>query len=303
MAEVEDVQLRRIQRELQSSIKPEPFFGVVWLLNKMITKTGCRFYYVYPSWAKFDWKWEGLAEIFTNPYQTGFLHVHEKLEEIGYVPGVDKFELIDGPIGNGIIKSMENSKSKFFWQAVMIRDVNFMPLRGLCKPGCPVSVLEYGVCWLDEKSKAEHKVGIKNKFPIYVPKLTLDYTGCPDSEVYVSLSFRAGKVDGKICRNFEAYCRYFGFECYNEESKHFELPVEASRLNSPLVSQVWFLLKNVQNDLGLLLAKMFYVACAVKEQAGRPFEFIHLLGNFEGTPAMSKSLRIRVGKEFRHVYA
>ena len=70
-----------------------------------------------------------------------------------------------------------------------------------------------------------------------------------------------------------------------------EFPDVCRKMRSPGLHTCWFAVERTDHDLGLLTAKMFYLACALKEEANKQFLFIHLVGEFEGNPSMSRQLR------------
>ena len=61
----------------------------------------------------------------------------------------------------------------------------------------------------------------------------------------------------------------------------------AAKLTSPVITHSWFALDDVKDDAGLLIAKMFYLGCAAKQEANRRFVAVHLVGPFEGNPSMA----------------
>lgn len=259
----------------------------------MISLAPDVFYYVYPSWSSFPWKWENLDKIFRDPFGTGFLPNDGKLEKIGYSLGADKFELISGPVQNGIIRSLGVPlRARYFWKSVMLESANFPNL-----PGFPPSSWEFGVCWLDQKRSDEIALGLEKPFPSFPVSISLDYANCSDSIFFASLSFRtnpslrnpAGRIDEEVCLRFQMRCKYFGFDC--EVASVDGLPDTAKKLRSEYLAQRWFILKRGRDDLGLLSAKMFYLGCAAKQEANRSLYCINLVGAFEKKPAMAKGWR------------
>lgn len=255
----------------------------------MITNNLEVFYMVYPSWAKFPWRWKKLDAIFRDPYGSGFLERSKNLERIGYHPGIEKYQLISGPVGNGIIKGIGNMKGyRCLWMPVLTKVVNFIPLPGFPDGGEP----EYdNVKWMEEKNTDEHRLGLKTLFPTFLPKISFDYDECPDTHVYVSLAFRAlstGRVDDEICLRFQMRCRSFGWQCrpINHDD---QIPSVVGRLVSPRVIHRWFIVERGDDDAGLLAAKMFYLACAAKQENQHLFQWLHVVGAFETKPAMAQS--------------
>jgi hypothetical protein len=269
----------------------------------MIIQDKSRFYLVYPSWAKHAWKWEELDAAFRDPLVTGGLGLDQRdyFEKLGYQAAPDSYELISGPVGNGIIRGITSCEfwghAKLYWLAVLIH--------GKHRDGADFSTLpdfgvhsEYDVRWLEEKHTGEHQLGLKEPFPTFLPKITLDHAECPDSVVYVSLAFRAlssGNVDDEACLRFQMRCQVFGLKCRPIDPATEFLPETTKAMVSPKINHRWYVVERGQDDLGLFVAKMFYLACAAKQEANKLFQFIHLVGAFEGTPTMSRVLRYNTG--------
>ena len=256
----------------------------------MISLTPDVFYIVYPPWAKFSWQWDNLRMIFSDPISAGILPDDGRLEQLGYEPGSDKYELINGPVGNGIIKGIGNTMTaKYLWMAVLIRDAMLVRF-----PGFPVSVLEYNVCWLEQKETAEHKMGLSKRFQTFLPTISLDYDDLPDSSVYASLAFRKGRIDEEVSLRFQMRCRTYGWKC--EPVQSGLINGTGAKLASPLISHHWFIVAKGNDDLGILASKMFYLGCAAKQEANRDFQSIHLVGSFDRKPSMAQAWMGRDGQ-------
>jgi hypothetical protein len=246
------------------------------------------FYDVYPSWSKLQLPWEKLEEIFQDPFLHGYLDDRPRYVRLGYTPGTDRFKLINGPVGNGIIQGQGDLvKSRYFWLGAIIQRADFRPLNGFPAHKAP----QFGVHWLDEKNSAEHKLGLLKKFPVYEPLISADFADCPDSVVYVSLAFGKNLVDEEVTLRFQARCQVFGMKCQPIDSLE-SLPKTALSLTSPVIAQHWFKLENIEEDAGQLVAKMYYLACAAKQESTKRFRSLHMVGAFEGRPVMAQNLAL-----------
>lgn len=240
------------------------------------------FYYVYPSWADYRFKWGELSRIFTNPFGSGFLANESSWRRIKYQLGERAFELIAGPVGNGIIKGIGDRRTdKFLWQAVLLQETDFTRL-----PGFHYLAPEYGACWLEEKGSADLAMGLKVRAATFLPSISMDYDDCPDSVVYVSMAFGTRTQDEELCLRAQMLWQGFGLKC-QPASPLDSLPPVARNLVSPVISHRWFILERGTDDAGLLAAKAFYLGCAAK-YVSRSFKFIHLIGAFEGKPKMAQ---------------
>jgi hypothetical protein len=268
----------------------------------MIVEDKSRFYFVYPSWAKHAWKWDDLPSAFLDPLVTGGLgYRQDSFEKLGYRIAPESFELIPGPAGNGIIRGTTScdfwGRERYYWAAVLLNGKNY--------DGADFSTLPdfgvhsgYAVRWLEEKTSGDYRLGIRKHFPTFLPRITLDYAECPDWVIYVSLAFRAqpsGKVDDGACLRFQERCQVFGLKCRPVDLTAESLPEAAKVMVSPKVTHRWYVVERGPDDLGLLVAKMFYLACATKQEADKLFQFIHLVGAIEGKPSMSRQLRFSTG--------
>jgi hypothetical protein len=244
------------------------------------------FYLVYPSWAKYLYKWEALGEIFRKPLESGYLNHRDPLywPTIGYELGTDKFQLIQGPAGNGIIKGLgQLPSSRYLWLPVLGRAADFRTL-----PGFP-TVGFGGVSWLEEKDTDEHFLGLKKHAPTFLPQISLDHAENCGSTVYVSLAFGTKARDEETCLRFQMRCQVFGLKCNTVHSSD-ALPDTAKAISSPVIHHRWYCFENVSEDLGLFVAKLFYLGCAAKYES-RAFKFVHLVGSFEGEPRMTRGWR------------
>lgn len=269
----------------------------------MIKEDKSRFYFVYPSWAKHAWRWDELDAAFRDPLVTGRLGIHQKdyFEKLGYRDAPDSYELIPGPVGNGIIRGKTARDSwwhdRLYWVAVLSSGKDYDGASFISLPGFDDDC-EYAVRWLEEKHSGEHQLGLKEKFPTFLPKITLDYADCPATAVYVSLAFRAlstGNVDDEACLRFQMRCQVFGMKCRPIDPVADSLPEPAKALVSPKITHRWYLVERGGDDLGFFVAKMFYLACAAKKEANKLFQFVHLVGDFEGKPAMARQVRFSTG--------
>jgi hypothetical protein len=269
----------------------------------MIAEDRSRFYFVYPSWAKHARKWEDLEEAFRDPLVIGGLGLDRRdyYEKLGYQIAPESYELIPGPVGNGIIQGITScefwGRERYYWMAVLLSGKNFDGADFSSLPDFGVHC-EYAVRWLEEKNSGELQLGLKEKHPAFLPKITLDYADCPDTVVYVSLAFRAvasGNVDDEACLRFQMRCQVFGLKCRSLDPATEQLPETAKAMVSPKITHRWYVVERGQHDLGLLVAKLFYLACATKQEANKLFLFIHLVGAFEGKPAMSRVVRYSTG--------
>jgi hypothetical protein len=248
----------------------------------MILTDPSAFYYVYPSWANYRFKWADLHAIFLDPYGTGFLDNEPYWSKIRYKEGFNTFRLIDGPLGNGIIKGIGNQRSdRFLWMAVLMQETDFTSL-----PGFHYNAPDYGVHWMEEKGSAERVLGLKEAAPTFLPRVSLDYDDCPNSSVFVSLAFGTRTQDEELCLRFQMLAGSFGLNCQPVLEVN-SLPDVTRKMVSPVINHRWFLMEHVEDDAGLLASKAFYLGCAMKYVSKR-FKYIHLVGAFEGKPAMAQ---------------
>ena len=251
----------------------------------MIPIKNDAFYYVYPSWSKLQLPWEELEEIFLDPFLHGYLDDRPSYVRLGYTPGTGRFKLIDGPVGNGIIQGHGDPiKSRYFWQGAITKRADYRGLNGFPVYNAP----QFGVWWLDQKNTAEHKLGLVKKFLVYEPSISADFADCSDSLVYVSLAFGKKLVDEEVALRFQARCQVFGMKCRPVDSVEC-LPKTALNLTSPVIAQHWFTLEDFDEDAGQLVAKMYYLACAAKQESNKRFRSLHLVGAFEGKPVMAQN--------------
>ena len=204
---------------------------------------------------------------------------------IGYVKGDDRFQLIQGPAGNGIIKGTGDFplRARYLWLAVLGRGADFRWLHGF-----PTTGFEY-VSLLSEKDTAEHSLGLKKHAPTYLPQISMDHVDNCGTTVYMSLAFGTKARDEEMCLRFQMRSQVFGLKC--EPMSALEgLPEIAKSLTNPSIYHRWYCFENITDDLGLFLAKSFYLGCAAKYEA-RTFKFVHLVGSFEGKPKMTPGWR------------
>ncbi|MDB6068483.1 MAG: hypothetical protein JWR26_4691 [Pedosphaera sp.] len=123
-------------------------------------------------------------------------------------------------------------------------------------------------------------------FATYEPSISVDFEDCKYSLVYVSLAFRKNNVDEEVNLRFQMRCQAFGLKCRPITSPEGVIQT-AAKLTSPTITHSWFALEDVRDDAGLLIAKMFYLGCAAKQEANRRFVAVHLVGPFEGNPSMA----------------
>ena len=260
----------------------------------MLRRNPNAFYMVQPSWAGLPWAWSELSAVFRDPFGLGRLPQDPKWAALGYESGADKFELIDGPSGNGIIRvicTKPFQEVRYLWIIVLLQNrSDFGGVNLPALPGFPPSVTEYGVCFIEEKRSAETRLGLRKPQRTFLPRITLDFAECPDGTVFASLAFQrlsSGQVDELVGVIFEQRCQEFGLKCQPLALTNRTLPETATQMASPFVCHRWFVLELVGEDLGLLAAQMFYLACAAKQES-KQLQFVHLVGAFEGSPSMAR---------------
>jgi hypothetical protein len=254
------------------------------------------FYIVYPSWAELSPSWAQLPLLFAAPLESGKLNHRSDWAALGYVSGHNCYEFIDGPCGNGIIKGMGSSNSRFLWKAVLNSQFSGSRPPGVPLPGVlPFIAPSYDVSLLEEKERAEHALGFEKKAKTYVPSISLEYEGGSDATVFVSLTFRKDKVDKEVCRSVSLWWSEFGVKCFAHDGEE-GLPKTARLLVAADREHHWMVMQRTNEDVGLIFARTFYLACAAKKLAPRNLLAVHLIGNFEGKPEMATKWRGPDGK-------
>lgn len=70
-----------------------------------------KYYYeVYPSWADLSYRWEELPTLLADPENSSYFQedpnkMRTNWEALGYPEKGQRFELIDGPAGGGIVRA------------------------------------------------------------------------------------------------------------------------------------------------------------------------------------------------------
>ncbi len=253
----------------------------------MIPYNANIFYLVYPSWADFNPSWEELPLLFSASIESGTLNERSDWTELGYVTGKNCYDFINGPRGNGVIRGIGSLSSKYLWKAALISKVSWCLPPGIPRFGVP----DYQVGCLEEKERAEHALGFEKKARTYVPSVSLEYESGSDAVVFVSLTFRKGKVDEEACRLFISWWLGFGVKCHPYEDEEEWLPKKAHSLTAADREHRWLVLQRTIEDAGLILARALYLGCAAKRLSPSNLLAVHLIGNFEGEPEMATKWR------------
>ena len=249
------------------------------------------FYLILPSWARLAFKWADLGDLFARPFDKGALARPDYWTRIGYKQNDNTFQLINGPAGNGIIKGIGDiNKSRYLWMAVLLQQAEFRPL-----PGFPRIGFNSNLFWLAEKDTPENYLGLQKKSSAFLPLISLEYDEALESSICVSLVFKSTIPDKVTCSDFCTQCREFGIECY--PIVHLgSLSKEGQRLMCRGFSYQWYTI-GISDDIGLIVAKIFYVACLLK-QSHDTFKFVHLIGAFEEKPTMARRWKEYLLRDF-----
>ena len=235
--------------------------------------------------------------LFAAPMESGKLKHRSDWAALGYVSGRNCYEFIDGPCGNGIIKGLGSPNSRFLWKAVLNSEFSGSRPPGVPPPGVlPFTAPSYHVSLLEEKERAEHALGFEKKAKTYVPSISLEYEEGSDATVFVSLTFRKGKVDEEVCRSFSSWWLAFGVKCYAHEDGEEGLPKMARLLTAADREHHWMVMQRTIEDVRLIFARTLYLACAAKKLAPTSLLAVHLIGSFEGKPEMATKWRGPDGK-------
>ena len=250
---------------------------------------------IYPSWIKLSYEWTGIRKMLLDPISTKYLNHRSDWFKIGYSKIVDNFELIDGPVGNGII-TVDKSKiidvaNPSFW----------LPYVLLCKeaffrgpPGIPiVTQYDYTVSYLSPKPSDEVRLGLEPARNDPMPYFSVEPSSCVMSGALLCISCAGSNTLIDDLYDIPNLFQTFGLNVTILKAVDAISLIKYNGINEFLkkwkLSGTWYSINNVKCDAGLLFAMVVYLGSYFRSKIGSRVKSCHLVMDLTGYPPICSS--------------
>ncbi len=251
-------------------------------------------YIVFPSWARsFTFQWEDLPRLFADPINSGYLDQNDLWYiENGIIPStVGPFELIDGPLGGGIIAAKYKKGQNWLPGSVLAKEADFEASRSMPTEGC------YGyisVCHLQLRGDAGLRFwGEDKKMPKeYTCGTTIEHAEGAGDYVYWFTDCKSGRSKVKGLDEVPEWVAGFDLKVTPLSRMPEELREETSSwFVDPSRQYTWYRVEGGRDGAGYQYALMLYVALHLKMVAGPRLNRMHLVAQIEWKPNFRKNWR------------
>ena len=234
----------------------------------MIPLQNCSNYIVYLPNSEIVWLWTELDAAFQDPFGRGMLKNPERYAELGWIPALDSYELIDGIYGNGIIRYIWPSTyvgKRYLWQMVLRCGQNHcgganMPIvPGLYEPA------GIGVSYLEEIQSGAVRMGLRKRKTVHPPRFSHIVWDMTVPAVFVGIAVLKSSRPpcSKLLEELLLSClTSFGINC------QIETPPARSTLDCVYqrlpksIDQIWLKINGPLEDVPFLVAAVLYSTCA-----------------------------------------
>ena len=229
----------------------------------------------------------------------------DELRDLGYPEKVQPFELIDGPVGGGIIL------------AHIDRDERWLPYRALTfDKGVDLSTpqpmreeerdggVQYNVAFLEATYDPGWALATGKRRKHYQLGSSVEHIESMPDSIFWLIGFKPSKTMKEIrgLGDIPVWGEHFGLEV----ERLSELPEEvreetAHWLNTKDNQYAYFSVKGGGNGFGYHFAVAVYIGYHLCVVAGRRMRYIHLLSSIEGEPHLYSSHRFKYFCPFNYV--
>jgi hypothetical protein len=260
----------------------------------MLHKEENKTYIVYPSWIQPTYSWGDLPYIIANPWEhndfTTQTYTTDELRKLGYPEEIQPWELIDGPVGGGIILVYANSLGRWLPCSALTFDKGV----DLSSPDSMLHVdFQSNVACLEPTSDLGWILATRKKPKYYPLGASAEHIESMSDLMFWLRGIRPGKKELKGLADVPAWCKHFGLDVERLDEPPQPVRDETSHWLDPHFQYIWFNVKGGGDGFGYHFAVMLYIGYHLAYAAGRRMRTIHLLSSIEGKPNPYSSHKIR----------
>lgn len=251
----------------------------------MLIREPKRQYFVYPAYAKFSYQWKDLPTFFTDPcrYSESWQlnHTREDIRKYGYPETIQPFELIDGPVGGGIIIAhigfVGKISEKWLPHIILLEEAN------LCRPDSMYETKDFNVCYLEPKYKRAADYGVGQKVKQYHIGSTVEHIDSASGRVFWLFNVVPGHKDIPVLADVPLWAKHFGMKVERMAEIPEKVAAEVGEWFFERNTQyICFDVKSSNNSMGYNFAVLIYLGLHLTSLAPRQIKRAHLLADIEG---------------------
>jgi hypothetical protein len=253
----------------------------------MLIREPKRQYFVYPAYAKFQYKWKDLPVLFTDPckYSESWQTNPFNPKEYGYPETIQPFELVDGPVGGGIIIAHtgfvgeRKIPEKWLPAIILIEGAN------LCSPDSMYETKDFNVCYLEPMYNEAADYGVGRQVKQYHIGSTVEHIDSASGRIFWLFKVVPSRKDMPGLADVPLWAKHFGMEV----ERMAEIPPKVvAEVGEWLVERdtqymcICFDVKSSKNSMGYNFAVLIYIGLHLASLAPRRMGRVHLLAEIEG---------------------
>jgi len=253
----------------------------------MLRIDSLKHYIVYPPWAEFTYRWDNLLQILSDPLSSGYLERDKPWAKYGFPPKVQPFELLSGGVNNGIIIA-HTGDHRWLPGIVLSKEADIIQPDRI---GLMLGIFEPPVYYLRPRRTGEVMLGLERPKKKFLCSFGIEHV---ETEAGISYWIVLSKGDiSKETKRIEEIGANFRLNI----QQHTDLPTLPASFMDWLEYHggqcTCFRVQHETDDVGFLLASMYYTGFYLKSVLPRKISHLCLAASVEGKPSISKYLKRR----------
>lgn len=251
----------------------------------LLSESNCS-YIVYPSWAKFSYRWEDLPGILWNPRKSGFLNPTDPYAD--FPLAAPRIEYIEGPVGGGILRVEVGYRERWLGALVLTQEADFKNPPGL-PPGGRIDGFDADVRYIEPSESLASQFGLEKAPRLYLCLASPEHADAAGENVYWMLSYVKGIRELRGLFHLERWAESLG----RSLTRLTRIPEALEAETSPwfldeTLTVAWYEVGGASERTGYEFALVLYSALALRKQSGRRLHAMHLVASIEGQPAFRR---------------
>ena len=268
----------------------------------MLTKETDRNFVVYPSWAELPARWDELPGYFADPLGSGFLKPSFDFQRFGYPETVQPFQLLDGPVGGGLVAWWGDPyRGRFLPLCVLTGSRTYAPadeadqfLNGanLLEPNGVRNLSpdhdphDPWVCFLEPHENRLWKLGIGKRTRNYNTSLSYEHVDAAEESVYWIVRYKRPRARELLgLEELPEWSKAFGVKARRLDMPPGKVAAETEPwFTNPGYQSAWFQTTCDDTGLGYQFAVLVYIGNHLRHVGGASMDSMHLIAQIEGRP-------------------
>ena len=249
----------------------------------MLIREFKRQYFIYPAYAELNYQWKDLPTFFKDPcrYSDSWQLNPYDPGEYGYPEKIQPFELIDGPVGGGIIIAhigfMGKVMEKWLPAIILTEGAN------LCCPDSMYETKDFNICYLEPIYNRAADYGVEKKVKQYHIGSTVEHIDSASGHVYWLFNLVPGHKNIQAIKSVPLWAKHFGLEVERISKIPEEVATEIDEwLLERNTQYICFDVKSCKDSMGYNFAVLVYIGLHLASLAPRRIKRVHLLAEIEG---------------------